>query len=145
MEESKGRILAIDYGEVRIGTAITDELQILVSPLEVINARKVDPVKRIAEIVEEKQVTEVVIGMPYLLSGKEGRLAEQVKKFKQDLEKILPVPVQLYDERFTSKMAERVLRERGIKPSRNKEKVDLFSAGILLEDYLEYRKRRRFE
>ncbi len=143
MEESKGRILAIDYGEVRIGVAVTDELQILVSPLEVINTRKVDPVKRIFEIVEEKGVTEVVLGMPYLLSGKEGRLAGQVKKFKQELEKILPVPVILYDERFTSKIAERELRERGIKPSRNREKVDLFSAGILLEDYLEYRKRRR--
>ncbi len=143
MEESKGRVLGIDYGEARIGVAITDEMQVIVSPLEVIHTKKVDPVMRIKEIVAEKDVREIVLGMPYLLSGREGRLAEEVKKFKERLEKILTVPVTLYDERFTSKIAERELRSRGIKPSRNKAKVDLFAAGILLEDYLEY-KRRRF-
>ena len=142
MEESKGRILAIDYGEARIGLAITDEMQIIVSPLEVVKPKKQDPVKRISEIVEEMNVTEVVLGMPYLLSGKEGRVAEQVKKFKEELEKNLTVPVVLHDERFTSKMAEMELRSRGIKPSRNKEKIDLFAAGILLEDYLEFKRRR---
>ncbi len=142
MEESKGRILAIDYGEARIGLAITDEMQIIVSPLEVVKPKKQDPVKRISEIVEEMNVTEIVLGMPYLLSGKEGRVAEQVKKFKEELEKNLTVPVVLHDERFTSKMAEMELRSRGIKPSRNKEKIDLFAAGILLEDYLEFKRRR---
>ena len=142
MEESKGRILAIDYGEARIGLAITDEMQIIVSPLEVVKPKKQDPVKRISKIVQEMDVTEVVLGMPYLLSGKEGRVAEQVKKFKEELEKNLTVPVVLHDERFTSKMAEMELRSRGIKPSRNKEKIDLFAAGILLEDYLEFKRRR---
>ena len=142
MEESKGRILAIDYGEARIGLAITDEMQIIVSPLEVVKPKKQDPVKRISEIVQEMNVTEIVLGMPYLLSGKEGRVAEQVKKFKEELEKNLTVPVVLHDERFTSKMAEMELRSRGIKPSRNKEKIDLFAAGILLEDYLEFKRRR---
>ncbi len=142
MEESKGRILAIDYGEARIGLAITDEMQIIVSPLEVVKPKKQDPVKRISEIVQEMDVTEIVLGMPYLLSGKEGRVAEQVKKFKEELEKNLTVPVVLHDERFTSKMAEMELRSRGIKPSRNKEKIDLFAAGILLEDYLEFKRRR---
>ncbi len=143
MEESKGRILGIDYGEARIGVAITDELQIIVSPLEVIYAKKINPIKRIKEIVEKKNVQEIVVGMPYLLSGREGKLAEEVKKFKSELEKNLTIPIVLYDERFTSKIAERELRSRGIKPSKNKSKVDLFAAGILLQDYLEY-KRRRF-
>lgn len=142
MEESKGRILGIDYGEARIGVAITDEMQIIVSPLEVIYAKKVDPIVRIKEIVVKKEVKEIVIGMPYLLSGREGKLAEEVKKFKNELEKNLTIPIVLFDERFTSKIAERELRTRGIKPSRNKAKVDLFAAGILLQDYLEYKRRR---
>ncbi len=133
---SEKRILGIDFGEARIGVAVSDPTLTIAVPLEVIEAKKVDPLERIVEIVREYNIFRVVMGLPKLMSGEEGEMARKVRAFKEKLEKAAGIDVVLIDERFTSKIAERELRMRRVKPSKDKKKVDLFAAALLLQEYL---------
>ncbi len=133
---SEKRILGIDFGEARIGVAVSDPTLTIAVPLEVIEAKKVDPLERIVEIVREYNIFQVVMGLPKLMSGEEGEMARKVRAFKEKLEKAAGIDVVLIDERFTSKIAERELRMRRVKPSKDKKKVDLFAAALLLQEYL---------
>ena len=138
MHKRQCRWLGIDFGERRIGLAITDELLIMAKPYRVIDAKKEDPVATIKKIVEENNVCLIVMGNPLHLSGKESELSQKVKEFKSMLEKVLgDVEIVLYDERLTSKMAERMLANRGVDLRKSKEQVDLYAATFLLEEYLE--------
>ena len=131
------RILGIDYGDARIGVAISDPTRTIARPLEVIEPGKVDPVERIAEIVKEYDVKLVILGLPKLMSGEEGEMAAKVREFMQKLKDRTDLEIRLVDERFTSKIAERELRKRKVKPSREKKKVDLYAASLLLQEYLD--------
>src|SRR4029077_3259691 len=94
-------ILAIDFGRARIGTAISDGLQLLAHPLETIAANE-RSIPRITEIVRERKVDHVVVGMPRQLSGKIGTAASQTLDFVEKLRAILPCPVVTWDERLTT-------------------------------------------
>ncbi|HDM90118.1 MAG TPA: Holliday junction resolvase RuvX [candidate division WOR-3 bacterium] len=131
------RILGIDYGDARIGVAISDPTRTIARPLEVIEPGKVDPVERIAEIAKEYDVKLVILGLPKLMSGEEGEMAAKVREFMQKLKDRTDLEIRLVDERFTSKIAERELRKRKVKPSREKKKVDLYAASLLLQEYLD--------
>lgn len=131
------RILGIDYGDARIGVAISDPTRTIARPLEVIEPGKVDPVERIAEIVKEYDVKLIILGLPKLMSGEEGEMAAKVREFMQKLKDRTDLEIRLVDERFTSKIAERELRKRKVKPSREKKKVDLYAASLLLQEYLD--------
>ena len=131
------RILAIDYGDARIGVAISDPTRTIARPLEVIEPAKVDPVERIAEIAKEYDVKLIILGLPKLMSGEEGEMAAKVREFMQKLRYRTDLEIRLVDERFTSKIAERELRKRKVKPSREKKKVDLYAASLLLQEYLD--------
>ena len=132
-----GRIMALDFGEARIGVALSDSLKTIATPHRVIYVRKENPLDVIREIVRESDVERIIVGHPLLLSGLEGRMSDLVQSFVNDLRDVLEIPIELVDERMTSKMAERTLRERGEQPSRKKHRVDLLSAAYLLEGYLE--------
>jgi len=131
------RILGIDYGDARIGVAISDPTRTIARPLEVIEPGKVDPVERIAEIAKEYDVKLVILGLPKLMSGEEGEMAAKVREFMQKLKDRTDLEIRLVDERFTSKIAERELRKRKVKPSWEKKKVDLYAASLLLQEYLD--------
>ena len=131
------RILGIDYGDARIGVAISDPTRTIARPLEVIEPGKVDPVERIAEIAKEYDVKLIILGLPKLMSGEEGEMAAKVREFMQKLRDRTNLEIRLVDERFTSKIAERELRKRKVKPSREKKKVDLYAASLLLQEYLD--------
>jgi len=131
------RILGIDYGDARIGVAISDPTRTIARPLEVIEPGKVDPVERIAEIAKEYDVKLIILGLPKLMSGEEGEMAAKVREFMQKLKDRTDLEIRLVDERFTSKIAERELRKRKVKPSREKKKVDLYAASLLLQEYLD--------
>jgi len=131
------RILGIDYGDARIGVAISDPTRTIARPLEVIEPGKVDPVERIAEIAKEYDVKLIILGLPKLMSGEEGEMAAKVREFMQKLRDRTDLEIRLVDERFTSKIAERELRKRKVKPSREKKKVDLYAASLLLQEYLD--------
>jgi len=120
-------VLALDHGTARIGCAISDPTGTLARPLPVIEPP--EP-RAVAELVTEHEVGRVVVGLPVHLSGAEGSQAALVRSFCAELEAILPVPVETYDERLTSRMADASRRE-GATAAR-----DSLAAAHLLESWL---------
>ena len=132
------RILGIDHGTVRIGLAMSDEMGLFANPLKTLdNQPGVE--QEIAAIVQQKRISEVVIGMPYRMTGERGSAAERVEKFAEHLRRELPddVPLHFVDERLTSAAAERSLGFGGKKLDREQKKlVDQVAAVAILQDYL---------
>ncbi|MEZ5384418.1 MAG: Holliday junction resolvase RuvX [Prosthecobacter sp.] len=132
------RILAIDHGTVRIGLAISDETEIVASPLKTIDANH-EPERTIARIVKDKHIGKIVIGMPFRMSGEKGSAAERVEKFATSLGRELrhSTPIEFVDERLSSVEAEASLSRAGItgKKERN-EIVDQLAAVVILQEYL---------
>ncbi len=136
------RILAIDYGQRRIGIAVSDPLRIVAQPLPTIVVQNIQQIMReLQKIISEKNVAEIVVGLPFHLKGTQGEAALAVDKFVQMLEHHFKLPVHRWDERFTSLAAEKTIREMGKSPSRNREKVDQIAAQLILQGYLDYSRR----
>ena len=131
-------ILALDFGRVRIGAAISDELQLLAHPLETIPANEQAPL-RIAEIVREKKVDHVVAGVPRQLNGQIGAAATEVLQFVEKLRAILRCPVITWDERLTTVAAHRALRDAGKNTRQTRGYVDQVAAQMILQNYLDWR------
>ena len=131
-------ILAIDFGRARIGAAISDELQLLAHPLETIAANE-RPIARITEIVRERNVDHVVVGVPRQLSGKIGDAATEALLFAEKLRAILACPVIAWDERLTTVAAHRALREAGKKTRATRDYIDQVAAQMILQGYLDRR------
>ena len=131
------RIMGIDYGERKIGIAITDPLKIISYPYQTID-RKVTPdyIFEIKKIIKEKNVESIVVGYPITLSGTESQQTKVTLKFIEELKDKLEVDIYKCDERLTSKEAEYYLREKNLKPSKNKDKIDQLSASIILTQFL---------
>ena len=136
------RILGLDFGRVRIGVAISDELQMLAHPLETIPANE-EPASRVAEIVREKQVDHVVAGIPRQMNGQIGTAATEVLEFVEELRAILPCPVVTWDERLTTVAAHRALRDAGKKTRHTRRYVDQVAAQMILQTYLDRRAAQR--
>lgn len=133
-----GRILAIDYGERRIGLALSDELGIIASGGGTLpNDGHTFP--SIGSLVTSHCVSKIIVGYPLTLKGEEGDAARMVHRFVEVLRDRVSVPVELVDERFTSSIAERTIRELGVsrKKRRDKGKIDEIAAVILLQGYLD--------
>ncbi len=136
-----GRILAIDYGEKRIGLALSDPMKITAQPFSVINVISFKRAANdIAKIVDERDIEEIIIGMPYKADGGEGEMALKVRDFASLLEKRVKVPIKFIDERMTTKAVDRVLIEGGIRKEKRRGIRDKLAATYLLEGYLESRK-----
>ncbi|HYF37250.1 MAG TPA: Holliday junction resolvase RuvX, partial [Prosthecobacter sp.] len=132
------RILAIDHGTVRIGLAISDEMELVASPLKTVDARH-EAEREIARIVREKHISRIVIGMPFHLNGEKGGAALRVEEFATDLGKTLKheVPIEFVDERLSSVEAEASLSRAGVVGKRERnEIVDQLAAVVILQDYL---------
>jgi len=121
------RVLALDYGTARCGCAISDPSGTLVRPLAAVEPP--DP-EAIAELVAAEGAEKVIVGLPTTLSGEEGEQARLSREFAGELSELLEVPVETYDERLTTRMAERSARE-GARADR-----DSLAAAHLLESYL---------
>jgi len=131
-------ILALDFGRARIGAAISDELHLLAHPLETIPANE-QAVRRVAEIVWEKQVDHVVAGIPRQMNGQIGAAATEVLQFVEKLRAILPCPVVTWDERLTTVAAHRALRDAGKKTRDTRGYIDQVAAQMILQSYLDWR------
>jgi putative Holliday junction resolvase len=121
------RVLALDHGTVRIGAAICDPTGTLTTPLPVIEPP--EPAS-VVMLVREREVERVVVGLPVHLSGAEGSQAALARTFTEELQALLDIPVDTYDERLTSRMAD-ASRRAGSKAAR-----DSLAAAHLLDDYL---------
>lgn len=128
------RILGIDHGSKRIGLAVSDELGITAQALAFVPAEQLD---RLVEIVRERAVTQIVIGLPRNMDGTYGPAAEAVRVFIAKLEPLVNVPIRTWDERLTTAQAHRVLIEGDVSRSKRKDKVDSMAAQLLLQSYLD--------
>jgi len=132
------RVLAIDFGTVRIGTAISDELGLFASPHRVIPSTKEAPAA-IADLVRETGAGTVVIGMPYALDGSETEMTRRTRNFAEKLRQLLSCPLVEWDEAFSSRSAAAMMREAGVRRKRRREKgrTDVWAAAIILQGYLD--------
>ncbi len=134
------RILAIDHGTKRMGIAASDELGMIAQPLEFIPAEPFAKfLDRLKEILREKQVELILIGMPRNMDGSYGPAAQKVQEFVAVLKDSVAIPVKTLDERLTSVQAHRFLTEAQVRGRQRKEKVDKSAAAILLQGYLDSR------
>ncbi len=136
-----GRVLCIDYGERRVGLAISDELRITAQPLgyiEVGDGRT--GIEEVIGLIAEHDVAEIVLGMPFTLKGEIGQAASQVLHFARELRHRTGLSVATCDERFSTVEGERVLIEGGVKRKKRKKKIDSVAAAIVLQSYLDARR-----
>ena len=132
------RILALDHGTKRIGVAVSDELKMIAQPLEYILAEpSADFLTRLKELIHEKEVELILVGMPRNMDGTYGPAAQKVQEFVAVLKGALSVPIKLWDERLTSAQANRLLIQGNVRRNKRKEKVDKMAAAILLQSYLD--------
>jgi putative Holliday junction resolvase len=132
------RILAIDFGLKRTGIAITDEANIIASPLTTVDSK--DLMTFLKETVVKSKVGTIVLGEPKRLNNEDSHITENVRMLKTVLEKEFPAQkIVLMDERFTSKMAFQSMIDSGMKKKQRQEKgtVDMISAAIILQSYME--------
>jgi putative Holliday junction resolvase len=133
--QSVPRILAVDWGERRIGLAVSDPQGIIATGLRTLVVRgTADALTRIAAIAVEREAERIVVGLPLLMSGARGEAAESAQRFADALAARTGLPVDTYDERLTSALSERRLREVGARRARTR--VDQGAAVALLESYL---------
>jgi len=137
MAESGGRVLGLDLGDVRIGVAISDPERRLAVPLGTVHTGAPADLRAIASLVDENEVTLVVVGHPLLMSGESGARAAHAERFAEALRSILPVPVVLQDERLSTAEAERALREAGAGGRDRRRAVDRSAATVILQAYLD--------
>lgn len=135
----QSRILGLDLGEVRIGLALSDPLRITAQPAgHVKRAHSRRDLEAVARLVREHAVQRVIVGLPLLLSGQAGSRAEDAQQFARELGAELPhVPVELWDERLTTKQAERVLIDGNARRKRRREVVDALAAVLILQSYMD--------
>ena len=131
-----GRILALDYGEKRIGCAISDKSRIIASSIDYI-ANDNNLFANIKKLILEKEVDAIILGLPLMLNGDESTQTATVREFKEVLEQELSKEVTLYDERLTTSYAEKILISGNINRKKRKQKVDSLSAQIFLQNYLD--------
>lgn len=132
------RILALDHGTVRIGVAVSDELKMIATPLEFIAAEPfANVLDRLRQLIREKEVELVLVGMPRNMDGSYGPAALKVQEFVAALRDAIAVPVKTWDERLTSAQANRFLIEGNVRRDQRKLKVDKTAAAILLQSFLD--------
>ncbi len=132
------RIMGLDYGERRIGVAMSDLFGWTAQGLEVIDQKIVtDPMARIAELIKQYEVESIVVGLPKNMNGTVGPSGEYCIAFAESLKKTLSIPVQLWDERLTTVSAERALLEADVSRRKRKLVIDKMAAAILLQSYLD--------
>ncbi len=132
------RILALDHGTKRIGVAVSDEMKMIATPLEYIPAEPfAEFLARLREILREKEVELIIIGMPRNMDGSYGPAALKVQEFVAVVKNALTIPLKTLDERLTTVQAQRFLIQGNVRRDKRREKVDKTAAAILLQGYLD--------
>ena len=132
------RILALDHGTKRIGVAVSDEMKMIATPLEYILAEPFAAfLSQLKEIIREKEVDLIIIGMPRNMDGSYGPAALKVQEFVAVLKDALTIPIKTLDERLTTVQAQKFLIQGNVRRDKRKEKVDKTAAAILLQSYLD--------
>lgn len=136
------RIMAIDYGDARTGVAISDLLCSITGSTQVIHGRMQEKlIASLMQIVSENEIGEIVVGLPRNMDGSEGPRAELCRQFAARVEEATGLPVKLWDERWTTVEAHRILNDHNYHGKKRKNTVDAVAASLILEGYLAFRGR----
>lgn len=136
------RILAIDYGDARIGLALSDESETLASPLSTYASQSMrKDIDYIAALAKEKNAGRIVLGLPVNMDGSEGERAQKTRSFGTVLARVSGLEVVYKDERLTTVSAEKALIECNMRREKRKQVIDTVSAQIILQSYLDAQKR----
>ena len=132
------RILAVDWGERRIGLAVSDPTGVIATALATLTVRSADEAAvRVAAAASENEAERIVVGLPLRMSGERGAAAVAAERFAEALRRRTEIPIDTYDERLTSALSQRRLHERGVRTGHAKGLVDAGAAVALLESYLQ--------
>lgn len=140
------RIMGIDYGDRRIGIAISDETGILASGVETIRWNGLDPawaIDRICALVDERKVSEIVVGLPRRTDGRPGPSEEKAGALADALGERTGLPVMRRDERYTTVIATRMMRDAGTRQRDRRNVIDQIAATVILQEVLDERRRRQ--
>ena len=134
--------MAVDYGDARTGIAISDLLCSITGSTQVIHGRMQEKlIASLVEIAKQNDVGEIVIGLPRNMDGSEGPRAELCRQFAARVEETTGLPVKLWDERWTTVEAHRILNDHNYHGKKRKNTVDAVAASLILEGYLAFRER----
>ena len=137
------RLLGVDYGEKRIGLAISDPLGIIAQGLKFISAEdffQKKGIEEFKEVIEEFKISTIVMGFPLNMDGSIGRKGNEVQSFVEQLKKHISLPFVMWDERLTTVTAENILINADLSRKRRKKVIDKISAAIILQGYLDQQK-----
>lgn len=136
------RIMGVDYGDARTGIAISDLLCSIVGTTTVIHSRNPEKtLSQILSLIQEKEVGEIVVGLPKNMDGTEGSRAQLCREFAQRIEQATGLSVRMWDERRTTVEAHNILSEHNYHGKKRKDTVDAVAASLILEGYLAFRGR----
>lgn len=138
----RGRRIAFDYGDVRIGVAVSDPDSILSSPLTTLKATDKRLIQQVSQMLSDIQPVAIYVGRPALLSGNDGSATEKAAEFVRLLSTITQVPIEMVDERMSTISAARNLRDAGRNAKDSKSAIDMAAAVAILEFAIEIEKRR---
>ena len=130
------RLMGVDYGEVRIGIALSDPLQIISQPFLVIPNND-DTISEIQKIIKTEEVEKIILGLPLNLDGEDTKKTLEVREFAEMLKSNVDVPVKFWDERYTSVEANEKLKQMGYSIAESRKVVDKVAASIILKNYME--------
>ena len=134
----KGRILCLDVGEKRIGIAISDPDRRVAFPHEVLNRTSWEKdLGTISDLIDENQVSRLVIGHPISLSGGKSHQTLLIEEFTEELNKVIDVETVLWDERLSTSEADKSLSSMGTKSRKRRDKIDKIAASLILQNYLD--------
>ncbi len=134
----KRRVLGIDFGQARIGVAVSDELQLLAHPVETIPAVPLKAaIARVAALAKDRNAERIVVGLPRHLNGSVGTSAREALAFAEQLRTITPCEVTMHDERMSTLAANRALQEAGRKTRETRGYIDQVAAQVILQSYLD--------
>ncbi len=137
-ERVPARLMALDVGDARIGVAVCDASQIAVTAHSVIARRpQASALERIVLLVAAEEIAGVIVGLPLSLNGEYSDQTRSVVAFVAVLTPLLSVPIQTWDERYTTVEAERILREQGVRRDRWRARIDAIAAAVILQDFLD--------
>ncbi len=132
------RKMALDYGEVRIGIAFSDIMNIIANGYETYTRQNLDKdLEYLSNLCKEKEVDTIVVGLPVNMDGTEGDRAVKTREFAEKLSSVSGLPIKFLDERLTSVSAEKMLIEASVRREKRKQVIDKISATIILQNYLD--------
>jgi putative holliday junction resolvase len=130
------RIMGIDYGEKRVGIAVSDPMRIFSKPFTVLQNNK-NIFDKLKKIIREQDVQKIVLGLPVHPDGNESEKTEEVKQFAIELKGQINTPLIFFDERYTTQDARKILITEGCSIEDSKQKIDMYAASVILKNYLE--------